>query len=214
VEDKIFICYRRSDSGLMCDRIYATLRETFGGARVFRDIEAIGGGVDYRYPIEQALRTARVAVVLIGPDWLTSADTAGRRRLDDPQDPVRLEVELALRLGLVIVPLLVQQTPMPQERDLPASLAPLAFRNARPVRGDPDYVRDMHLVVQDLRDYLPPPPRARPLRAAVGAGRRAAGLAVSAVTLVLTALSLATWIQIPVLSDFVRHLLSHYLPGH
>jgi hypothetical protein len=214
VQDKIFISYRRADSGLMCDRIYATLKETFGTARVFRDIEAIGGGVDYRYPIEQALHTACVIVVLIGPDWLTAASPSGQRRLDDPQDPVRLEIELALRLGLVLMPLLVQQATIPKERDLPASLAPLAFRNARPVRRDPDYVRDMHVVIQDLRDFLPLPPRARPVRAAVGAGRRFVGLAVSAITVVLTVLSLATWIQVPILSDFVRHLLSHYLSGH
>jgi hypothetical protein len=207
--NQIFLSYRRTDSQLVCDRIYGSLIELFGASQVFRDISTIAGGRDFRLAIEQALVGAKVVLVLIGPHWLTATDEQGRRRLDDPTDPVRLELELALRKNLIILPLLMQQATMPRESELPPSLGPLAFRNARVVRPDPDYLRDMQAVMRDLAAYLPAPARTRPMRSAVRLSRRAIGSTVSILTLVLTVLSLATWINIPLLSDLVRRLLGH-----
>lgn len=209
MSNKIFISYRRTDSQLVCDRIYGSLTDVFGAGQVFRDISTIAGGLDFRLAIEQALTGAKVVLVLIGPHWLTASDELGRRRLDNPNDPVRQELELALRKNLIILPLLVQQATMPRESELPPSLGPLAFRNARVVRPDPDYPRDMQAVMRDLAAYLPAPARPRPVRSAIRLSRRAVGSALSILTLVLTVLSLATWINIPLLSDLIRRLLGH-----
>jgi hypothetical protein len=206
---KIFISYRRKDSQLVCDRMYGSLTDVFGVGQVFRDISAIAGGLDFRLAIEQALRDAKVVLVLIGPQWLTSMDDAGGRRLNDPNDRVRQEIELALRKNLIIIPVLVQQATMPRESELPPSLGPMAFRNARVVRPDPDYQRDIQAVIRDIAEYLPAPARSRSLRSTLGLSRRLVGSALSLLTLALTVLSLATWINVPILSDFVRRLFGH-----
>jgi hypothetical protein len=209
MSDKIFISYRRKDSQLVCDRIYDSLTAVFGAGQVFRDVSTISGGVDFRLAVEHALQSAKVMLVLIGPQWLTIMDDSGRKRLDDSHDQVRQEIELALRRNVIIMPLLVQQATMPRESELPPGLESLAFRNARVVRPDPDYPRDMHTVIQDLTEYLPAPSHRRPMTAAVVLSRRAIGSAASVITLVLTVLSLATWINIPILSDLVRRLFGH-----
>src|SRR5262249_53174757 len=158
----IFLSYRRSDTRFTCDRLYASLGEVFGVQQVFRDLDAIPGGADFRSVIEQGLRHCRVVLVLIGPTWLTCRSAqAGRRRLDDPSDVVRLEIERALSQDLPVIPLLVQQATMPQQSDLPPSLRPLAFRNARLVRPDPDYARDLYTLTQDLLHYVPARTRTR-----------------------------------------------------
>jgi TIR domain len=210
--NQIFVSYRRKDSQLVCDRLYGSLTEVFGTGQVFRDISTIAGGFDFRLAIEQAMQTAKVVLVLIGPQWLPVTDGQGHRRLDDPNDRVRQEIELALRKNLIIIPVLVQQATMPRESELPPSLGPLAFRNARVVRPDPDYARDVQAVIRDVAEYLPPPARSRsmrPIRSTLGRSRRLVGSALSLLTLLLTVLSLATWINIPLLSDFVRRLLGH-----
>src|SRR6516225_6123627 len=69
-------------------------------------------------------------LVLIGPKWLTATDEMGRRRMDDPQDFVRVEVESALRLGKCIIPVLVNKTEMPRAEALPRPIRSLALRQA------------------------------------------------------------------------------------
>lgn len=205
----IFISYRRADSQLVCDRIYDSLRKAFGNDQVFRDVNTIAGGVDFRLAIEQALKSARVELVLIGPQWLTITDESGARRLDGPQDRVRQEIEMALRTNIIIVPALTQQATMPRESELPPAIGPLAYRNSRVVRPDPDYERDIQALIHDIAQYLPAPPRALPIRSAIGMARRTFGFALSFLTIVLTAISLATWINIPILSDLIKRLLGH-----
>ena len=75
-------------------------------------------------------------LAVIGPDWLDARDAQGHRRLDDPRDFVRVEVETALRRGVRVVPVLVKGAAMPNEADLPAPLAGLAHRHALPLRSE------------------------------------------------------------------------------
>jgi hypothetical protein len=153
--DKLFISYRRADSGSVVGRIYDRLADAFGGEVVFRDIDAIPGAADFRDAIADALDACAIMLVVIGPRWLTERDASGVRRLDDPTDFVRLEVEGALARGIALLPLLVQGAAMPSATDLPPSLAPLSFRNARPVRDDPDFHGDMERVITDVARYVP-----------------------------------------------------------
>jgi hypothetical protein len=203
----IFISYRREDSRLTCDRIYDTLGAIYGNQFVFRDVDTIPGGVDFRAAIDESLGRTRVFLLLIGPHWLTTTDLQGKRRLDSPDDFVRLEIEGALRHGMPIIPLLVQGAQPPSSQDLPASLAPITYQNARYVRPDPDFHRDMQLVLRDLAAYFAPAARKsgwRRLRYDIGQGTR---WAITIISLVLTMLALATWIHIPLLSDLVNRLL-------
>lgn len=127
---RIFISYRRADSAMATRLIYDRLAPQFGTDRVFMDINAIQLGVDFRQVIEDAVGSCDVLIAVIGDQWLTIADNSGRRRLDDPHDFVRLEIATALRRGIPVIPVLVEDEPMPGEGDLPDDLKELAWRNA------------------------------------------------------------------------------------
>ena len=94
--DGIFISYRRDDSAGYAGRLYDRLAAQFGADRVFMDVAGIELGTDFVTAIEQAVGSCKVLIVVIGDEWLSTTDAAGRQRLDDPHDFVRLETGVAL----------------------------------------------------------------------------------------------------------------------
>lgn len=127
--NRIFINYRRSDSAGWARQVHGDLQARFGPECVFRDV-AIEPGVDFVEHIERVMNAAEVCIVVIGRRWAT-ATNGGGRRLDDPGDLVRREIERALeRTDVEVIPVLVDGATMPSERELPEGLRPLARRNA------------------------------------------------------------------------------------
>ena len=126
---RVFLSYRRQDTAFQADLLYGQLVDAFGRDRVFKDVDSIEPGDDFTEAIERAVTSCTVLLVLIGDRWLASTDGAGRRRLDDPADFVRLEIEFALRAGVRVVPVLLE-TELPAAEQLPAPLAPLVTRQA------------------------------------------------------------------------------------
>jgi hypothetical protein len=122
----VFLNYRRADTAGHAGRLTDLLDGRFGRGTVFRDVESIDGGTDFVRAIQRAVGSARLMLVLIGSTWATETAPDGSRRLDDPEDFVRLEIATALRQGLPVLPVLVQGAQMPAERDLPEDLKPLA----------------------------------------------------------------------------------------
>ena len=98
-------------------------------------MDTIEPGVDFAEEIFRAVAACKVLLVIIGPAWLTAADERGRR-LDDPDDIVRLEIEAALDRDVRVIPILTEGAVMPTPHDLPESLAGLARRNALPIRHE------------------------------------------------------------------------------
>lgn len=129
---KIFLSYRRKDAAAgFALALFHRLEQSFPSENLFMDVEGgIGAGQDFVQALEDEVSACDVMLVLIGPDWLTATDERGSRRLDNPEDFVRIEVELALRFGKRVIPVLVQQTDMPRADALPESLMPLARRHA------------------------------------------------------------------------------------
>jgi TIR domain/PASTA domain len=125
----IFISYRRDDAPGYAGRLYDRLAAHFGADHVFMDVQGIEPGVDFVDAIERALGSCEILIVLIGKDWLV-ADSAGRRRLDDPNDFVRVETATALARGIRVVPVLVEGAEMPHGDNLPTELLPLVRRQA------------------------------------------------------------------------------------
>ncbi len=128
--DGIFISYRRDDSAGYAGRLYDRLIPHFGAQRVFMDVEGIELGTDFVAAIEEAVGSCRVLIVIIGDEWLKTTDAAGRRRLEDPHDFIRLETVTALQRGIRVVPVLVGGAFMPRADELPDDLKPLARRQA------------------------------------------------------------------------------------
>jgi hypothetical protein len=148
----IFISYRRDDSRDTVGRVLDHLRLAFEEEHLFLDVNRQAPGEDYRRMIEAALEQSDVLLVVIGPDWVGTTSREGRRRLLDPEDMVRIEIETALRRDLRIVPVLVEDASMPRPQDLPPSLEPLCYRSALPVRPDPEFQPDMQRLVVALRE--------------------------------------------------------------
>src|SRR5215469_16867877 len=132
----IFVSYRRHESSYPAGRLYDRLADRFGEGQVFMDVDTIEPGVDFADEISRAVAACRVLLAVIGPRWLTATDDRGRRRLDDPDDIVRLEIEAALARDVRVIPILVEGAIMPGRDDLPESLAGLARRNALVIRHE------------------------------------------------------------------------------
>jgi hypothetical protein len=151
----IFISYRRADSMAYTGRIYDRLVNAFGARHVFKDVEDIPPGEDFRSVLDKALTVADVVIIVIGPQWVLITDDEGKRRLNDPNDFVRIEVESALkRTDVLVVPVLVNNATMPSAESLPPSLKDLAFRNSVVVRNDPDFNPDINHLITAIEKRL------------------------------------------------------------
>jgi hypothetical protein len=146
----IFISYRRSDSADIAGRIYDRLLEEYGRASIFKDVDSIPLGTDFKAFLDRKVSECDFVLAIIGDHWLDARDDAGRRRLDDPQDFVRAEIESALEQDIPVIPLLVRGAKMPEAEDLPASLRTLVYKNGIPIRPDPDFHRDMDRLISAL----------------------------------------------------------------
>ena len=131
---KLFVNYRRRDAPGSAGRLHDDLARRFGSDAVFRDV-SMEYGRDFVQEITAAAGTCHALLAVIGPRWLTLTDKEGRRRLDDPNDYVRLEIETALRRDdVIVIPVLVEDAEMPAPEELPASMRELARFNACTMR--------------------------------------------------------------------------------
>ncbi|PPD33187.1 MAG: hypothetical protein CTY19_08995 [Methylomonas sp.] len=172
---KIFISYRRDDSTGYAGRLADHLNRAFGDNQIFRDYDDIAPGQNFLKTIQQHLATADVLLVMIGMDWLSLKNTADQQRLFAADDLVRMEIETALRRGIRIIPILLNDAPMPSVQQLPESIARLAFQQAVELT-DSRWEHDVALLTQCLRDLVAAdqsPPRQDirwPLRLALVSG--------------------------------------------
>jgi hypothetical protein len=152
---RVFISYRRDDSADVTGRIFDRLRLHFEQKSVvFRDVDNIPFGRDFRDVIKEAVESCEVLLAVIGPTWVDIRNEDGERRLDDPNDFVRLEIEAALKRKIPVIPLLVNRAGMPKDVQLPDSLQQLAFRHGCEIRHDPDFHRDMNRLIRELTKML------------------------------------------------------------
>ena len=153
-KDRIFISYRRHDSADITGRIYDRLVQRFGKDQVFKDVDSIPLGVDFREHLGNVVGRCNLVLAVIGDQWLTSAAAGGGHRLDDAKDFVRIELESALERRIPVIPLLVRGAAVPSDSELPPSLAALTYRNGISVRPDPDFHRDIDRLIAGLETHL------------------------------------------------------------
>src|SRR6185437_7032505 len=126
----IIISYRRVETAGQAGRLYDRLSGRFGPDQVFMDVDSIAFGIDFTQAITEAVSQCAIMLVLIGREWSAVTDGRGRRRIDDPDDFVRVEIEAALARDIRVVPVLVEGAVLPQASDLPSGLRPLIRRQA------------------------------------------------------------------------------------
>ena len=149
---RIVISYRREDSAGITGRIFDRLVTHFGQDTVFRDVDNIPLGVDFREHINSVLAETDITLVIIGNRW--AGGRKGRRRIDDPADPVRVEVETALRRGMHVIPVLVEGSEIPKVEELPESLKDLAYRNGLDVDSGRDFDQHIERLIRNIQPML------------------------------------------------------------
>jgi alpha-glucoside transport system substrate-binding protein len=157
---RVFVSYRRTDDPNFIGRLYDRLVDNFGDENVFRDIDSISAGSDFSAVIRETLANVDAVVALIGPNW--HAD-----RLSDERDFVRMELVDALQRRLPIIPVLIEDTPLPNADTLPEGLRPLLDINVARVRRDPDFRRDATRTIRDITELARAEQRRRHDAAAV-----------------------------------------------
>jgi hypothetical protein len=150
---KIFINYRRDDSGGTAGRLHDRLAETFGRENLFMDVDHIPAGVDFVDYLPSQVAACDVFLAVIGPNWLDAKDDDGRRRFDNPADFVTIEITAALARNIRVIPVLVDGARTPKTDKLPDSIKPLVRRNAVEVRNT-NFGRDAKALAEKVREAL------------------------------------------------------------
>ena len=140
---KIFVSYRRSDTEAITGRIFDRMKSHYGDGNVIIDIDSFPFGHDFRSAITTEIEACDAVIAVIGQHW---AGDGERRRIDEENDFVRIEIEAALARNIPLVPLLVDGAAMPAPSELPSGLQPLAFRNGAEV----DLGRDFHVHIDRI----------------------------------------------------------------
>ena len=156
---RIFISYRREETAYPAGWLYDRLRVRYAG-QVFKDVDSIEPGDDFVEAITRAVASCDVLLALIGDQWLTVTSADGRRRIDDPEDFVRVEIEAALTRNVRVIPILIDGARMPRSEELPENLARLVRRQAldlSPSRFDSDLSRLLKVLDATLLEMRDPP---------------------------------------------------------
>lgn len=127
--------------------------KAFGKENIFKDVDDIRPGEKFPVVLERALNRSNVLLVIIGQKWLTIEDRSGSRRLDNPEDFLRIEVQTGLERSskVRVIPVLVDDALMPAKEALPPELRELVSQQTVVVRNDPDFHRDMGRLIASLK---------------------------------------------------------------
>ncbi|HEV2687606.1 MAG TPA: toll/interleukin-1 receptor domain-containing protein, partial [Bryobacteraceae bacterium] len=153
----VFISYRREDASAYAGRLYDHVSARFGAERVFMDIDTIRPGDDFVQVISDRVAACDSLIAVIGKNWLSCRDSNGRRRLDNPNDYVRIEIASALQRNVRVIPALFDGAAMPSASDLPPDLAPLARRNAIEI-SNTLFRPSVERLIQTLEETVRPSP--------------------------------------------------------
>lgn len=189
---KVFICYRREETAPYAGRIYDAMVSRFGVENVFMDLD-LAPGVDFVDRITKVVSGCVALIVVIGPSWAKLQNEDGTRRIEDPDDFVRLEVQTGLqRDDVLLIPVLVGGARMPRREDLPPELQGIARRNAIEMshgrwRYDVDRLLDtldelLPESIESERLTPPPPPEPQPEPEPLGWRLALEGMLIAAVT--------------------------------
>lgn len=148
---RVFISYRRDDSAGYAGRLLDRLAGEFGKDSLFMDVSAIPLGMNFVKVLREEVSKCHVLLAVIGPKWLAIADLQGRRRLDNENDFVRVEIGAALARDIPVIPILLDSASIPSADQLPPELLELPQRHGLHLRHDA-FEADISRLIQGLRD--------------------------------------------------------------
>jgi TIR domain len=148
---KVFISYRRADSAGYSGRVMDRLDRELGRDLVFMDVDAIPLGTNFSKFLHEEVAKCSVLLAVIGPNWLDARDEHGNRRLDNPNDFVRIEIAAALQRSIPVIPILLEGARIPKADELPEDLKELALRNGMEIRHA-SFQDDMNRLIRGLKE--------------------------------------------------------------
>lgn len=151
---QIFICYRRDDSAAFAGRIYDRLSQKFGRSAIFKDVDSIPLGANFKTHLDSVVKRCDVVLVLVGERWLEPNKATNQPRINDPRDFVRIELESALKRDIPVIPVLIEDAEMPADDDLPSELKEFAYRNGTSIRHDPYFHRDVDQLIANVESLF------------------------------------------------------------
>jgi TIR domain-containing protein len=150
---KVFLSYRREDSAGYAGRIQDRLAQEFGRDLLFMDVDTVPLGVNFVTVLHNEVAKCEVLLAVIGPHWLDACNDAGKRRLDDSHDFVRIEIGAALQRNIPVIPILLDGAKVPKANQLPKDLEELSLRNGLDVRHA-SFHNDIDKLVRSLKGQL------------------------------------------------------------
>jgi hypothetical protein len=150
VVSRLFISYRRDDSAGYAGRLYDRLEREFGRDHLVMDVDAIPLGANFVKVLGDEVAKCDLLLAIIGPGWLEARDEEGNRRLENPQDFVRIEIGTALKRGIPVIPILLEGTRIPKADQLPDDLKELPLRNGLNVRHV-SFLDDLERLIRGLK---------------------------------------------------------------
>jgi hypothetical protein len=160
---RLFISYRRDDSAGHAGRVHDRLQQEFGPDLLFMDVDSIPLGANFAKVLGDEIAKCDVLLAIIGPGWLDAHDESGHRRLENPDDFVRIEVGAALKRGIPVIPILLEGAQVPKASQLPDDLKELALRNGLDVRHA-SFAEDMQRLIRRLKGAPQQPASVTPRR--------------------------------------------------
>ena len=148
---KVFISYRRADSAGYSGRVMDRLDRELGRDLVFMDVDAIPLGTNFSKVLHEEVAKCGVLLAMIGPNWVDARDEHGNRRLDNPNDFVRIEIAAALQRSIPVIPLLLDGARIPKADELPEDLKELSLRNGMEIRHA-SFQDDLNRLLRGLKE--------------------------------------------------------------
>ncbi|MFW5690986.1 MAG: toll/interleukin-1 receptor domain-containing protein [Chloroflexota bacterium] len=146
-ELKIFISYRRADSPCFAERIRDWFMLAYERENVFMDFDAIPPFVRFEEYIIEQIRRVDVVLAIIGPKWMA---LLRERMQSDDTDYVRIEIGMALKMGKLVAPILVDGARPPNPDDLPEDIRPMMRANAPTLNGGRQFLDNIERLVNAL----------------------------------------------------------------
>ena len=148
---RIFISYRTADGVDKATALARDLGEVFGDAAVFLDKDDLRGGSAWRNEIHRALDARPVLLLLVTPQLISAVDSHGLPRLAGADDPVRQELEIALKAGARVIPVLCDGlNEAPDASSLPPPFDRIGELTWRHLRAY-DWEHDIERLIDDLK---------------------------------------------------------------
>lgn len=152
---KIFISYRREDSAHFANLLRYKLGEEFGKDQIIFDISQVRSGQRFDDVLRASLETSDVLVAVIGPKWKEMLT-----QREGKEDFVRQEISMALKRGMIVIPVVLDSVDIPNRSTLPAEIQEFMAHQAKRMKHETfeqdakELIADIQFNRQQLRSKL------------------------------------------------------------